>query len=323
MRKFIVVLALLWTASAAAQSTGSQALTVGIAPSIDNSLLIVAVKGGFLAKEGVNAELQLFDSSPAALQGVIAGRADITNNTEPPQLAARARGGKIVQVMTGYLTGKQNALVVNRDAISKPEDLVGKSVGVQRGSGAHYHLVWFFQRNKIPADKVSVKYMDAPDQIAALARNDIQAFFSWEPYASKAGETVPKARIYSRNADDGLFFSGNVVMREDIVKNRRDLAEKTVKGLIAAADWMMANPAEAAKVVNEVVKGPSVDVVRQQIQNLSWPGDFRRTIREQEVGIAEWGIGVGLFPAKDATKLVDELIDPSIIKAVAPSRTDF
>src|SRR4030095_14208605 len=108
MRRSIVVLAMLWAASAAAQSTGSQALTVGIAPSIDNSLMIVAVKGGFLAKEGVNAELQLFDSSPGAPQGVVAGRADITNNTEPPQLAARARGGKIVQVMTGYLTGKQN-----------------------------------------------------------------------------------------------------------------------------------------------------------------------------------------------------------------------
>jgi len=321
VRKSIVVLAMLWAASAAAQP--AQGLTVGIAPSIDNTLMIVAVNRGFLAKEGVNAELQLFDSSPGALQGVVAGRADITNNTEPPQLAARARGGKIVQVMTGYLTGKQNALVVNSDSISKPADFVGKSVGVQRGSGAHYHLAWFFQRNKIPADKVSVKYMDVPDQIAALARNDIQAFFSWEPYVSKAGETVPKARIYSRNADDGLVFSGNVVMREDMVKNRRDLAEKTVKGLIAAADWIMANPAEAAKVVNEVVKGPSVDVVRQQIQNLSWPGDFRKKIHAQEVGRAEWGMGMGLFPPKDAKKLVDELIDPSVIKAVAPSRTDF
>src|SRR5882672_10705222 len=104
MRASILALAMFWAASAA----GQQTLTVGIAPSIDNTLMIVAVNRGFLAKEGVNAQLQLFDSSPAALQGVVAGRADITNNTEPPQLAARARGGKIVQVMTGYLTGKQN-----------------------------------------------------------------------------------------------------------------------------------------------------------------------------------------------------------------------
>jgi taurine transport system substrate-binding protein len=319
MRNWVVLTAALWGASASAQQP---ALTVGIAPSIDNSLMIVAVKGGFLAKEGVKAELQLFDSSPGALQGVVAGRADITNNTEPPHLAARARGGKIVQVMTGYLTGKQNASVVN-DSISKDADFIGKTIGVQRGSGAHYHLAWFLQHSKIPADKVTLKFIDTPDQIAALARNDIQAFFAWEPYVSKASETVPKARIYHRNVDDGLLFSGNVVMREDIVKNQRPLAEKTVRALIAAADWMSKNPAEAAKVVNEVVRGPSVDVVRQQILNLDWPGDFRRKVEEGEIGIAEWGIGMGLFPAKDAKKLVEELIDPSVIKAVAPSRTDF
>ena len=313
----IVLLATLWTVSAAAQN-----LTVGVAPSIDNTLLIVAVKHGFLAKEGVKAELQLFDSSPGALQGVVAGRADITNNTEPPHLAARARGGKILQIMTGYQTGKQNASVVN-DTISKDADFVGKSIGVQRGSGAHYHLAWFLQRSNIPADKVTLKFIDSPDQIAALARNDIQAFFSWEPYVSKAGESVPKARIYRRNEEDGLLFSGNIVMREDMVKGQHDLAVKTVKGLIAAADWIMKNPMDAAKVANEVVKGPSVEVVAKQIQNLTWPGDFRRNVRDQEVRIAEWGIGMGLFPAKDAKKLVDELIDPSIIKAAAPSRTDF
>jgi ABC-type nitrate/sulfonate/bicarbonate transport system substrate-binding protein len=317
MRKSIVPLAMLWAASAAAQN-----LTVGVAPSIDNTLLIVATKHGFLAKEGVKAELQLFDSSPGALQGVVAGRADITNNTEPPHLAARARGGKILQIMTGYQTGKQNASVVT-DAIHKDADFVGKAIGVQRGSGAHYHLAWFLQRSKIPADKVTLKFMDTPDQIAALARNDVQAFFAWEPYVSKASETVPKARIYHRNEEDGLLFSGNVVMREDIVKGQRDLAVKTVKGLIAAADWIQKNPMDAAKVANEVVKGPSVELVAKQIQNLTWPGEFRRKVRDQEVSIAEWGIGVGLFPSKDAKKLVDELIDPSIIKAAAPSRTDF
>lgn len=170
---------MLWAVPAAAQQAGGAAptITVGASPSTDMSLMIIAVKKGFLEKEGLNAQLQLFDSSPAALQGVVAGRADITNNTEPPQLGARARGGKVVQIMTGYTSGRINGLVVNGEVIKKPQDFVGKAVGVQRGSGANYHLAWFLERNKLPADKVAVKYMDAPDQIPALARGDIQAFF--------------------------------------------------------------------------------------------------------------------------------------------------
>lgn len=309
--------------NANAQTPGAPAVTIGVAPSTDMALMIIAVKQGFLQKEGVNAQLQVFDSSPAALQGVVAGRADITNNTEPPQLGARARGAKIVQIMTGYQSGRGNGSVVNDDVIKKPEDFVGKSIGVQRGSGAHYHLAWFLQRNNIPAEKVNVRFMDAPDQIAALARGDIQGFFSWEPFLARAADTVRNAKIFSRTIDDGFSFSGNVVMREDMAQGRKDVAVKVVRGLVAAADWIRANPTEAGKVANEVLKAPSVEIVAQQIQFLDWPGDFRTATREQAIRIADWGIGIGLFPAKDGRKLVDDLMYPALIKEAAPGRTDF
>jgi ABC-type nitrate/sulfonate/bicarbonate transport system substrate-binding protein len=317
--------ALLGTTPAAAQqaSATNPTVTVGATPSIDMVLMVIAVKKDFLQKEGLNAQLQLFDSSPAALQGVVAGRADITNNTEPPQLAARARGGKIVQVMTGYLSGKQNGLVVAGDLIKKPADLIGKSVGVQRGSGANYHLAWFLQHNDIPVDKLSIKYLDAPDQISAMARDDIQAFFSWEPFLTKAVETVPKAKIFSRTIDDGFVFAGNVAMREDMAKNHKDIAVKVVKGIIAAADWMMANPMEAAKAANEVLRAPSLEQLSTQIQYLDWPGTFTRKVYDQELRIAEWSAGIGLIPIKDAKSLVDELFYPAIIKEAAPNRSDL
>ena len=321
----LMIGALLGTTPAAAQqaSATNPTVTVGVSPSIDMVLMIIAVKKDFLQKEGLNAQLQLFDSSPAALQGVVAERADITNNTEPPQLAARARGGKIVQVMTGYLTGKQNGLVVDGDLIKKPADLIGKSVGVQRGSGANYHLAWFLQHNDIPADKVSIKYLDAPDQIPAMARGDIQAFFSWEPFLTKAVETVPKAKLFSRTIDDGFVFAGNVAMREDMAKNRRDVAVKVVKGVIAAADWMTANTMEAAKAANEVLHAPSLEQLSKQIQYLDWPGTFTKKVYDQELRIAEWSARIGLIPIKDAKSLVDELVYPAIIKEAASNRSDL
>jgi ABC-type nitrate/sulfonate/bicarbonate transport system substrate-binding protein len=326
MRNLILAMTssvLLALPAAAQPAAAAPQITVGVSPSTDMALMIIAVNKGFLQKEGLNAKLQLFDSSPAALQGVVAGRADITNNTEPPLLAARARGGKVVQVMTGYLSGRNNGSVVNGNAIQKPQDFANKTVGVQRGSGANYHLAWFLERNKVPADKVTIKYLDAPDQIAALARNDIQAFFSWEPFLAKATETIPGAKLYSRTIDDGFVFAGNVVMREEMALHQKDVAIKVVKGLIAAADWITAHPLDAAKVANEVLKAPSVEAVAQQIQLLSWPGDFRKKVYSQQVSIAEWGVGAGLFPSKDAKKLVDELMYPAIIKQAAPTRTDF
>jgi sulfonate transport system substrate-binding protein len=305
------------------RSQGSGQVTLGVAPSADMSLFIIAVKKGFLEKQGLKAQLKVFDSSPKAVEALVAQQADVTANTEPPHLAARARGARVVQVMTAYLTGQTNALVVNSGTIGKPADLVGKTVAVQRGSGSNFHMAWFLERNKIPADQVKVAFMAAPDQVAAFARNDVQAFFGWEPFVTRAKETVPNTKVWSRAVDDGLEFRGNVLMREDLARNDRDTAIKVVKGLIETAEWMNANPREAAKVANEVLRAPNEEDAYKQIQIFRWPGDFRKSVKEQEIKIAEWGAGIGLFPTKDPKGLVEQLIYPDIIRAAAPSRTDM
>lgn len=305
------------------ESQGDNRVTVAVAPTVDMALPILAVKKGFLARQGLEAELKIFDSSPKAVQALVAGQGDITENTEPPHLAARARGGKVVQVMTGYITGMTNGVVVNGALIKGHKDFVGKAVGVQQGSGANFHLAWFLERYKIPADKVTVRFMAAPDQIAALARNDINAFFSWEPFLTRAAQSIPNAKLWSRAVEDGLEFRGNVLMREDLAKKERTKAVKIVKALIETADWMNANLREAAKVANEVLKAPSEEEVYQQLQIFKWPGNFMKSVIEQELRIAEWGAGIGLFPTRDPRKLVEELIYPDIIKAAAPERTDM
>lgn len=318
-----VIALLAATLPGGSRAQGSGAVTVAVAPSADMSLLIVAVKKGFLEKQGLRAQLKVFDSSPKGVEALVAQQADITQNTEPPHLSARARGGKVVQVMTGYITGQTNGVVVNGAAIKTPADFVGKTVAVQRGSGSNFHLVWFLERNKIPADKVTVTFMAVPDQVAALARNDVQAIFGWEPFLARAQESVPNAKLWSRAMDDGLEFNGNVLMREELARNDKETAVKIVKGLIEASDWMKANLRDAAKVANEVLRAPSDEEALKQLQLFRWTADFKRSMRDQELKIAEWGVAIGLFPTKDPKGLVEQIIYPDLMRAAAPSRTDM
>jgi NitT/TauT family transport system substrate-binding protein len=308
---------------AAGRAQGHGAVTVAVAPAPDMAPLILAVKKGFLEKQGLRAQLKVFDSSPKGVEALVAQQADITQNTEPPHLAARARGGKVVQVMTAYVTGLTNGIVVNGGAIKSVGDFEGKKLAVQRGSGSNFHLAWFLDRHKIPMDKVTVVYMAVPDQVAALARNDVHAIFGWEPFLTRAVETLPGAKLWARAVNDGLEFRGNVLMREDLARNDKDTAVKIVKGLIETTDWMNANLRAAAKIVNEVLRAPSDEEAYKQLQLFKWPADFRKAEKELELKIAEWGIAVGLFPVKDAKALVDGIIYPDIMRAAAPDRTDM
>jgi ABC-type nitrate/sulfonate/bicarbonate transport system substrate-binding protein len=286
------------------------------------ALLIVAVKGGFLDKQGLDPQLKIFDSSPQAISVLVSGQGDVTMNTEPPHLGARARGGKVVQVLTGWISGRNAAAVVSGSAIARPEDFVGKSIGTQRGSGSNYHMASFLARHGL-RDRVTVKYMAAPDQLPALARNDIQAFFSWEPYVTRAAQTVPNAKVFSRAADDGVEFRDNVLMREDFARTDKDTAVRVVKGVIEAADWMRGNLREAARVANEVLRAPAEEELYRELQIFTYTGDFRKSLIEHQVRIAEWAVALGLFQSSDPRKLVDELVYPDIIRAAAPERTDM
>ena len=305
----------------AAQS--SKPVIFAVAPSSDTALLIVAVNGGFLKKQGVDAQLKVFDLSPQALQALVNRQADVSMQTEPPQLATRARGGKVVQVMTGWISGRNGAGVVAGNVISKPEDFIGKTIATQRGSGENYHMLTFLARHNIPLDKVTIKFMAAPDQLPALARNDIQAYFSWEPYVTLGTQSIPNAKTITWAEDDGIEFRDNVVMREDMAKNDKETAVRVVKGLIETADWMQANLREAARIANSVLRAPSEEVVYRDLQLFKYPGDFRKNLIEHELRMAEWGVSTGLFEASDPAKLVQELVYPDIIRAAAPDRTDM
>jgi ABC-type nitrate/sulfonate/bicarbonate transport system substrate-binding protein len=112
-------------------------------------------------------------------------------------------------------------------------------------------------------------------------------------------------------------------MREDLARNDKDTAVKIVKSLVETSDWMNANGREAARVANEVLRAPSEEDAEKQLSIFKWPADFKKAEKELELKIAEWGISIGLFPAKDARALVDGLIYPDLIRAAAPDRTDM
>ena len=306
---------------AAAQTSNS--VIVAVAPSSDTALLIVAVNKGFLKAEGLDAQLKVFDSAPQALQALVAQQADISMQTEPPQLGTRARGGKIVQVMTGWISGRNGAVVVNSKEIKRPEDFIGKSIATQRGSGENYHMMTFLANHHIPLDKVTIRYMAAPDQLPALARNDVQAYVSWEPYVTRGVQSIPNAKVFSWAKDDGIEYRDNIVMREDFAKNNKDTAVRVVKGLVKTVEWMQTNLPEAAHVANSVLRAPSDEDVLHDLKLFTYTGDFRKSLIEHERRVAEWAMSMDLFPKSDPSVLVQQLIDPDIIRAAAPDRTDM
>lgn len=118
--------------------------------------------------------------------------------------------------------GKSEALVArNGSGITKPQDLVGKKVGVPFVSTSHFHLlvaltdIW-----KIDPSKVNILNMQPPQIVAAWQRGDLDAAYVWPPALTeiqKTGTTIADSEQIGKQSVP--TFDGIVVDKSWAQKN--------------------------------------------------------------------------------------------------------
>jgi taurine transport system substrate-binding protein len=137
--------------------------------------------------------------------------------------AAATRGVDIELFWILDNIGKSEALVArNGSGITKPEDLVGKKVGVPFVSTSHFHLLVALSKIwNIDAKKIQILNMQPPQIVAAWQRGDLDAAYVWPPALTEIQKT-------------GTTIADSAEIGEKSVP--------TFDGLVADKDWAKKNP---------------------------------------------------------------------------------
>lgn len=167
-------------------------------PILSNGALYVGVDEGFFKKHGLNAEISMVPSPPAAASAVVGGSADFAFGTTMGLLQAVEQGQNLRGVAPfagiepgfydkmkagepGYETGI-NALLVQDDSdLKSPRQLEGKTVAV-----ADAALSELLTKARIKMDggdpsKVKFVVMTGPDAYNAVIAGKVDAAQSFQP----------------------------------------------------------------------------------------------------------------------------------------------
>ena len=163
-RSTIGVLAFVLTAMLAAPAAAQTKLVVGYQPTVDLMPAFVAKEEGFFAKHGLDVELKA-GTGNIQVAGVIADSLHIGNPTMPQVLQA-VDNGLDLQIIAGgnfmSAAAEQFAVVIRTSAaIDKPQDYVGKKVGVNT-VGAFLHVLFVEWLIKKGVDPKQVRYVEVP-----------------------------------------------------------------------------------------------------------------------------------------------------------------
>src|SRR6201982_349239 len=160
-------------------------------PSVNNDSIWLAIERGLYKAEGLDVTYRLFPSGTTAFQSFQTGQGDIVMTGDLPSVQYFFRSNGNYRTIAVVERDAKGDVAVARKEITKPQDLLGKTVATRVGSTGSWFISEYLTKNGVDPSKVAVKNLDTQVLPAALCGNEIAAFFIWQPIGSRPPRSLP------------------------------------------------------------------------------------------------------------------------------------
>ena len=301
---------------AAAQDKGAAAeLRLGYFPNVTHAPALIGLEKGLFEKELGDTKLtrQEFNAGPNEVSALLGGSLDIGFIGSGPAINAYAKsGGEAVRLISGVTSG--GAQLVTTPDITKPEDLVGKTVVTPQLGNTQDVALKKWLADKDLAGKVQVTNMENAQTLDAFKGGQVQAAWLPEPWSSRLVlEAGAKVFLDEKTLwPDGQFPTTVVIVRTQFLNEHPATVKAFLKGLVASIDYANDNEADAQTAVNTQLKTLTGKELKPETIERAWSnitltfdpiaGEFKQLAQDQvTAGIAEKAPDVAGFA--DLTEL--------------------
>jgi ABC-type nitrate/sulfonate/bicarbonate transport system substrate-binding protein len=277
--------------------------------------LYIGVKRGFFKQQGIDATLQAYPSGVEQLEAVLTGQSDVAGNGQYNIPPLAAQGGH-VKIIGEYATsGKQFGVVAN-SKITKPEDLIGKTVATQSPSSLEYYYHLYTKKYGLDESKIHLKNIKFTQLIPALKNGNIDAYFANEPFLTQGLASVPNSHILERSGDAGVFELHVYLAASPKLYDNPKLADAFLRGLDATIKWMNANVDEVASTYYSDMGTTSAADAKTQLGLLDFKVDFNDASVAELTKVTDYMTENKIVDSKpDLSKYIDRSFAQSIFGA--------
>jgi sulfonate transport system substrate-binding protein len=208
-----------------------------------------------LAKDGIKVDwVGPFPNHAPTLQAVTGGTADFAfGGSTTPALAAIIAGSPLVFTQF-FIYEPRTTAIIARDGsgIDKVEDLIGKSVAVNRSGLGEFLLVAALEKHGVERSKVNFVYLNPPDAGPALAAGKVDAWSMWSPGVDIARVEYKAHDVFLEERDLPFQIDFNTYLtRRKFVEENPGLVRAFNAAIVAEAEWASANSLEVETLVQK------------------------------------------------------------------------
>lgn len=254
---------------------------------------------------GTRFEAQKFQDFPSMKEALVARKIDATFMIMPLAMKLALDGQPVKIVYLGHRDG--SAIIVPVDSPMKTfEDLRGKKVAIpSRFSNQNILMRRMMKQHGMKEGDIELKELPPPEHPSTLAAGAIDAFIIGEPHAAKAEMDGVGRVLYQCGEMWPGFISCGLVVRQEVIDERRELVEELVRGIAASGKWLDSDKDQGAQhrkdasiVVGKMFYNQKPElleyVLTKDVNRVKYTGLTPPKDRFDEM--MQLGVEMGLFP---------------------------
>jgi len=220
-------------------------------PNSNHAGLYLALERGYYAEESLAPEFYTPSDPTTVLQTVGAGRDDFGISYQTDILLARAAGVPVVSVLALVQTPLQGVMVLADSGITRPRDLVGKTVGYPGIPSQEAFLATMLEDDGAAMDDVDLVNIDfnlVPGLISGQVDASLGAFWTHEPILAEQ-EGYPTDFLKVDDWGVPPYYELVITAGEDTVTQRSELVERFLRATRRGYEDAIADPAAAIEAL--------------------------------------------------------------------------
>jgi ABC-type nitrate/sulfonate/bicarbonate transport system substrate-binding protein len=263
---------------------------------------LIAKDKGYFKDYGLDVEIKEYESGPAAVADLLAGKLDIA-------VAADFVGVRNIftnqrlRIVTQASKHKVFQVVARKDkGISQPSDLKGKKVGVTRKGAGEFYLGRYLTFNNLYFNDVKIIDLPPSEIITQLYKGQIDAAVIFDPHAYAIQKNLGSNGItWSAQGNEKVFAL--IYSTDTFIESHPAIITRYLQATLQAEQYIKEHPEETK---NFIIKTLNYDAayVDYMLQNFDFINGLDQELLLTMENQARWVIGNKLT---DQTKVPNYL----------------